>query len=263
MRFALSQSDDFLARHDLDRSMLESLAENEERFLADAREKARTAPRINALGLAARKEMVDRELAEFGPAAYPPSSFFETTGSLRPRVPPPTGQQPAPPAPTSGVWEYYQACVVNATNTYWSYGARTGCVKNSDALKDAKEDGKRVYTKQPDGQFRWAAFQQCSPSTVAGFKGLHQIVRAVGGNPANFVSRIEMAKYVIAREAPVSVVQEEDDDEIFSGTFPVHLGQPASENFWGVGQLGNGTLTMAASTQGAMEKYGAMEKLSG
>ncbi|KAI4956208.1 hypothetical protein J4E91_000419 [Alternaria rosae] len=160
----------------------------------------------------------------------------------------------APPPPTKGAWDYWRANVVNATNTYWSYGARSGCTKNLDVLKDDKGDGMRVYMPQPDGRLRWAAFQQRAPSTVASSLRLKKMVEDVGGNPANFRSRMAMAKYVIAREAPFGVFREEDEGEIFSGRSLVYRGQPASENFWGVGQLGNGTLTMTATTQGVMQK---------
>jgi hypothetical protein len=83
-------------------------------------------------------EVTRRELAEFGPAAYPPTSFFETAGSLRPRrwqqLPAPLSpaapaSSPAPPHP--GAWDFGRACLVNATNTYYSYGALAGVSTNN------------------------------------------------------------------------------------------------------------------------------------
>ena len=125
--------------------------------------------------------------------------------------------------------------------------------KWTDKDKKALQDRMRLYLPQPDGQLRWAAFQQRAPGTVAASSDLRKMVEDVGGNPANFRSKLTMARYVIAREAPRGVKREKDDGEVFSGRTLVYRGQPASQKFWGVGQLGYGTLTMAATTQGAME----------
>jgi hypothetical protein len=124
--------------------------------------------------------------------------------------------------------------------------------------KDEKADltdGKRVYAKQPDGKYRWAVFEQQARSTLAAQPRLERMVREVGGDPADFGSRLAMADYILAREAPLGVVREEDEAEIFSGSFPVHLGQPASGLSWGFGHFGDGTLTMLASTQAEMERF--------
>jgi hypothetical protein len=112
-----------------------------------------------------------------------------------------------------------------------------------------------VYKNKPDGSLRWAVFEQQARSTLAAQSQLDQMVVAVGGDPASFRTRVAKADYVLDREAPIDVVREEDEEEMFSVSFPVHLGQPASGFFWGVGRLDNGTLAMTASTQRKMERF--------
>ncbi|KAL1796855.1 hypothetical protein ACET3X_005395 [Alternaria dauci] len=116
-------------------------------------------------------------------------------------------------------------------------------------------NGERVYMKQSDGTYFWAVFKQQARTTLAAKANLDQMVVAVGGNPASFRTRLAKADYVLAREAPIDVVREEDEEEMFWLSFPIYLGQPASNLFWGVGRLEDGTLTMAASTQGEMERF--------
>ena len=116
-------------------------------------------------------------------------------------------------------------------------------------------DGERVYMKQPNGTLRWAVFKQQARGTLAARAHLNQMVEAVGGDPATFRNRLAQADYVLAREEPTGVVREEDSGEMFSLWSPVHLGQPASNFFWGTGQFASGTLTMAPSTQEEMEWF--------
>lgn len=116
-------------------------------------------------------------------------------------------------------------------------------------------DGERVYMKQPNGTLRWAVLKQQARGTLAARAHLNQMVEAVGGDPTTFRNRLAKADYVLAREAPTSVVSEEDSGEMFSLWSPVHLGQPASNFFWGTGQFASGTLTMAPSTQEEMEWF--------
>lgn len=87
--------------------------------------------------------------------------------------------------------------------------------------------------KQPDGSYRWAVFKQQARSTLAAKSQLDQMVEAVGGDSALFRTRLAKADYILAREAPTGFVREEDDKEMFSFSFPVHLGQPVSGHFWG------------------------------
>jgi hypothetical protein len=121
-----------------------------------------------------------------------------------------------------------------------------------DLTYDGSE-GKRVYVDLGDGRLYWAVFQQQTRGTLASNRQLQEMVRAVGSDPANFRPRLEMADHVIDREAPLDTVREEDKAEMFTMSFPVNLGQPASGLFWGFGKLGDGTLTMAASTKNTLE----------
>ncbi|CAN9279843.1 unnamed protein product [Alternaria alternata] len=125
----------------------------------------------------------------------------------------------------------------------------------SQESKSNLVDGERVYMKQPNGTLRWAVLKQQARGTLAARAHLNQMVEAVGGDPATFRNRLAKADYVLAREAPTGVVREEDSGEMFSLWSPVHLGQPASNFFWGTGQFASGTLTMAPSTQEEMEWF--------
>ncbi|EOA81500.1 hypothetical protein ACJQWK_10518 [Exserohilum turcicum] len=262
MRFVLSLPDEFLAKRGLDRSTLELLAEQEELFLANSRRFENSdAPLPQGISRSEMEAIVQQELAEFGAAAYPPSSFFGTSGSLFPRR-----QQAAhhlvavASAGTASQsrdgtdWTLIRGRVVNATNTYHSYSREAGGGQYPGRYVFERE---RVYQRQPDGTYRWVAFAQCSRATLAGSatKNLEQIVRDVGGNPATFKSRSDMADFVLARERPLGVVRKEDEAEIFCGSFPVNLGPPASECYWGVGQWENGVLHIESALQVQVEDW--------
>lgn len=141
MRYTLSLSDGALAAFGLNRDELEMLARQEEDFLAASREYENPGgPLPQGISSAEIFDSTRLEQAEFGLAAFPPSSFFETTGSLRPRqqqpphsllgvtlsvaarVPPPSR-----PNPVRGAdWRLIHGLVVNATNTYHSYSREAG-----------------------------------------------------------------------------------------------------------------------------------------
>lgn len=85
MRFTLSLSDEALAAFGLNRDDIAFLAQQEEHFLASSRQYENPGgPLPQGVTSAEILDSTRREQTEFGVAAFPPSSFFEATGSLRP-----------------------------------------------------------------------------------------------------------------------------------------------------------------------------------
>jgi hypothetical protein len=132
MQFGPSQSEASLSAHGLDQISLDILAEQED-FISesDAAKMFNDAPEdvkayINAI--------IDQRKAGYGLDLSPPSVVSETAESpspcrrQQPSASPPKPPTPPPPPspPYPGAWDRGRACVVNATNTYWSYGREPG-----------------------------------------------------------------------------------------------------------------------------------------